>query len=278
VAIINYELFVEGERREGAGAEGYPFQVGSDRLFPELNQGLEGARAGDRRTIAVSFPPDHHDAEIAGKSGEYQIEVAEVKRRQLPPLDDAFARRVSRQVQTLDELREGIRNSLSALHRMTNERALENEVIEQAVANAEVTAPQAMVEQEIDRRLERMERELNERGLTLESYLERTDQTVEQVRGEIRPEAEAAVRRSLVLDAIGKAESIEVSQQEVDQEVERMAERLGDRPARVRRAIDRGEHWDAVKDRLYLGKVVDLLLDNAVITEEEVEAEAQDNA
>jgi trigger factor len=135
-----------------------------------------------------------------------------------------------------------------------------------------------MVEQETDRRLERMERELNERGLTLESYLERTDQTVEQVRGEIRPEAEAAVRRSLVLDAIGKAESIEVSQQEVDQEVERMAERLGDRPARVRRAIDRGEHWDAVKDRLYLGKVVDLLLDNAVITEEEVEAEAQDNA
>jgi trigger factor len=278
VAIINYELFVEGERREGAGAEGYPLQVGADRLFAELNQGLEGARAGDRRTIAVSFPPDYHDSEIAGKSGEYRVEVVEVKRRQLPPLDDAFARRVSRQARTVDELREGVRKSLAALHELSNERALEDELIEQAVANAEVVAPPALVEQEIDRRLERVERELNERGLTLENYLERKDQTAEELRREIAPDADAAVRRSLVLDAIGKAEGVEVSQQEIDQEVERMAQRLGDSAARVRRAIDRGDRWEAVRDRLYFGKVVDLLLHNAVITEEEVEAEAQDNA
>jgi len=278
LAIVNYDLFVESERREGAGAEGYPVHVGSDRLFPEVSQGLEGSRPGDTRIIAVSFPPDYHDAEIAGKSGEYHVEVTQVKRRQMPPIDDSFARMVSQKARTLEELRENLRSGLTALYKLTNERAVEEELIEQAVGNAEVAAPPALVERETDRRVERLEGDLAERGLTLEAYLERTHQTIEQVRGEMAPDAEAAVRRSLVLDEIGKAEKIEVTQQEIDAEIERMAERLGDRPERVRRAIEREERWDAVRDRLYFGKVVDVLVENASITEEEVEPEAQDNA
>jgi trigger factor len=141
-----------------------------------------------------------------------------------------------------------------------------------------VVAPRPMIEREIDRRLERAERELNERGLTLENYLERTRKTMDDVRAEIEPQAEADVRASLVLDAVGKAEGIQVSPQEVDQEIERMADRLNDRPERVRRAIERGDRREAVKDRLYFGKVVDFLVNSATIAEEQVEPETQDNA
>lgn len=277
LAIINYELFVDGERREGAGAEGYPFEVGSDRLFGELNQGLEGARASDHRAVTVSFPPDYHDAEIAGKSGEYRIEVVEVKRRRLPALDDTFAQQVSK-AQTLDELRETIRRTLATIHRLTDERALQDQLIEQAVTNAQVTAPAAMVERGVDRRQEQIERELGQRGLTLEDYLQQADRTLEQLREDLAPEAETAVRRALVLDAIGRAEGIEVSQEEVDREVERMADRLDDRPERLRRTIDRGEQWEEMKDGLYFDKVIDFLVSNAAITEEQVESKTQDNA
>lgn len=276
LAIINYELFVDGQRRDGAGAEGYPFEVGSDRLFGELNQGLEGARAGERRAIAVSFPPDYHDAAIADKSGEYRIEVVEVKRCRLPALDDAFAQQVSK-AQTLDELRESIRRTLETIHRLTDERALQDQLIEQAVANAEVTVPAPMVERGVDRRQEQIERELGQRGLTLEDYLQQADRTLEQLREDLASEAEAAVRRALVLDAIGQAEGIEVSQEEVEREVERMAERLDDRPERLRRTIDRGAQWDDVKDRLYFDKVIGFLVSNAAIAEEEVESKTQDN-
>jgi trigger factor len=207
---------VEGEPFEGGEGRDQLVELGAGRLLDEMDSGLRGAKPGEQRTIALTFPDDYQAEHLAGKTASFDVTVREVREKDLPALDDDFAAEAS-EFDTLDELRADISEKLGEVLAHRAEEAFRSAAVDAAAEQAEVELPGALVEARAEDMWHRMEHSLAERGVSPETYLQVTGKTREDIVAETKPDAERALRREATLAAIADAEGIEGSD-----EVERL--------------------------------------------------------
>jgi trigger factor len=213
VVLIDYEGKVDGQPFEGGSARDYLLDLGEGRVLPELEQGLEGAEPGDERQVPVTFPDDYPGEEVAGKTAEFDVKVKEVREKELPELNDEFASEAS-EFDTLAELREDISEKIKEiLDRQIAERFRED-ALDAAVDKATVELPDSVINARAEEMWRRVERSLRRQGMEPENYLQLQGKTSEEMIEQARPDAERALKREAVLEAVADAENIEITEED----------------------------------------------------------------
>ncbi|MBG9590112.1 trigger factor [Cytobacillus firmus] len=258
--VMDFEGFVDGEAFEGGKAENYSLELGSGQFIPGFEEQLIGTAAGESKDVEVSFPEEYHAAELAGKPATFKVTVHEIKTKQLPELDDEFAKDADEEVETLDALKEKIKTRLEESKKHEAEHHVRDTVVEAAAANAEMEIPAAMVDTEVNRMMQEFEQRLQMQGMNLELYFQFSGQDEAALREQMKEEAEKRVRVNLTLEAIAKAENIEVSDEEVSEELNKMAEMYNMSADQITQAIG---SLEGLKADLQIKKAVDFLVENS---------------
>lgn len=262
--IIDFEGFIEGEPFEGGEAENYSLELGSGSFIEGFEEQLEGAASGEQREVSVKFPDDYYQEELAGKQATFKVTVNEIKRKQLPELDDEFGKEIG-DFENLEELKADIRQRLEKSARERSERKLEDDLIQKISEAAQVELPEVLAERQLNDMMNDLEQFLRYQGLTLDKYVELSGKTVEEIRQQKRPEAEKKAKSSVVLKAIIKQEGISVEDPELDQKIEEIARAYNDQPERVKELFTKQGRLQIIKEEIKLKKVIDLLLKEAQV-------------
>lgn len=257
--VIDFEGFVEGEAFEGGKAENHSLELGTGSFIPGFEEQLVGVAAGESKDVEVTFPEEYHAAELAGKPATFKVTVHEIKAKELPVLDDEFAKDVDDEVETLDELKEKIKTRLENSKKHEAEHHLRDTVVEKAAENAEVDLPEVMITNEVNRMLQEFEQRLQMQGMNMELYFQFSGQDENALREQMKEEAEKRVRVNLALEAIAKAENLEVSDEEVNAELENMAGMYNMTVDNIKQALGGVE---GIKSDLKMKKAVDFLVEN----------------
>ncbi len=257
--VIDFEGFVDGEAFDGGKADNYSLELGSGSFIPGFEDQLVGTSAGESKDVEVAFPEEYHAAELAGKPAVFKVTVHEIKGKELPVLDDEFAKDVDEEVETLDQLKEKIQKRLKDQKEHEAEHHVRDSVVEQAAANAEVDIPAVMVETEINRMMQEFEQRLQMQGMNLELYFQFSGQDQNALRAQMKEEAEKRVRVNLTLEAIAKQENIEATEEDVNAELEKMAQMYNMTVENIKAALGGVE---GIKSDLKLQKAVELLVAN----------------
>ena len=273
--IVDLRGVAEGRPIEGATATDYMLQVGSGQLIPGFEDHLIGASRGEHKEHEVTFPDDYRVEELQGKPGSFAVDIKEIKQKTVPELGDTFAQDVS-EFETLEELRRDIRERLGRAQAAAAEREYRGHVVDQAVRNATLTVPSAMVEREAHALYHDLETAVGEQGVTMEVYLKAMEKTPVEVEEELKPRAEMNVRRRLVLDAIRAAEAIEVTDEELRARIKADAELLGRDGDQLVLDVYASGRQSMIRDELLMAKTVDYLVDQSVPTEMTPEQAAED--
>lgn len=261
-AVIDFEGFVDGEPFEGGKAENYSLEIGSGVFIPGFEDQLVGMKAGEEKEIEVTFPEEYHAKELAGKPATFKVKVHEVKEKQLPALDDEFAKDVDDEVETLEQLKEKIRARLEETKKNEAEAALRDAVVEKAAENAEIDIPEVMVKNETDRMLREFDQRLQLQGLNLDLYYQFSGQDETALREQMKEDAEKRVRVALTLEAIAKAENIEVTEEEVNEELEKMAKTYNLEVDKLKELLG---SLEGVKEDLKWRKTIDFLVEHSKV-------------
>ncbi|MEK3991376.1 trigger factor [Robertmurraya sp. FSL R5-0851] len=258
--VMDFEGFVDGEAFEGGKAENYSLELGSGQFIPGFEEQLVGLAAGEEKDVEVSFPEEYHATELAGKPAVFKVKLHEVKGKELPELDDEFAKDVDEEVETLDALKEKIKNRLVDSKKHEAEHHVRDTVVDKAAANAEIDIPAVMIDTEVDRMMQEFEQRLQMQGMNLELYFQFSGQDENALREQMREEGEKRVRVSLTLEAIAAAENLEVSEEDVDAELNKMAEMYNMTVENIRAALG---NVDGIKGDLKVRKAVEFLVENS---------------
>lgn len=259
-AVIDFEGYVDGQAFPGGAAQGYTIEVGAGRFIPGLEDGLIGMKPGTEKEIKVTFPEDYHNKDLAGKEAVFKVKLQEIKNKELPVLDDEFAKSLGHG-ETLPELKEDIKKHLQEYVDQEAERDFQRQVVEKVVAESVVEIPEILINRELDHLVHDVEHDLSHRGLKLEQYLETTNQTEESLRNELRPRAEKGVKIDLVLTSIAKAEGIEATEEEINNEIEKsLVYYPENRRKEIRKRMENPNVREGMKQSLVKKKVVDFLV------------------
>ncbi|KIN28828.1 MULTISPECIES: trigger factor [Bacillus] len=257
--VLDFEGFVDGEAFEGGKAENYSLEVGSGSFIPGFEDQLVGLEAGAEKDVEVTFPEEYHAEELAGKPAVFKVKIHEIKAKELPDLDDEFAKDIDEEVETLAELTEKTKKRLEEAKENEADAKLREELVLKASENAEIDVPQAMVDTELDRMLKEFEQRLQMQGMNLELYTQFSGQDEAALKEQMKEDAEKRVKSNLTLEAIAKAENLEVSDEEVDAELTKMAEAYNMPVENIKQAIG---STDAMKEDLKVRKAIDFLVEN----------------
>lgn len=271
-ANIDFKGYLDGQPFSGGAAEGYTLEIGSGQFIPGFEEQLIGMKVGEEKEINVTFPENYHRADLAGKPVTFKVKINNLKVRMLPDLDDDFAKDVS-EYETLAELKDKIREDLEANNTLVTRQEMENKLIEQIIANSTIELPQSMIDQQTEYVKRMFHTNLLYSGMTWEMYLDITKKTEEEVNEEMRAEAVQQLKRVLILDAVAEKENISVTDEEVEKEISERIANSAD-PDKARQNME-ARRQDLI-NQLKVEKTWDFLLDNAVITEVEVEPENQE--
>ena len=244
---------------DGLTTDDLLYEVGSGSIVPELDEHLRGAKPGD----IFRF-----NAQVDGEEVSLQILVKEVKEKILPEVTDEWASDAS-EFDTVEELREDTRRRLSELKRVQAQMALRDKAVQALSELVDEDMPEVLIEQEMERRLHDLSHRLESQGVTLGQYLEATGMDQDQLLAELRQASEQAVRADLALRAVAEAESIEVSDSDVDSELDSLAERLGQRPDQLRRQLEQAERMPELRSDIRRGKAFNWLVDHVELVDEE---------
>ncbi|MDN5276448.1 MAG: trigger factor [Clostridiales bacterium] len=261
---LDYQGFVDGQPIKDGSAQNYALEVGSKSFIPGFEEQLIGLNAGDEKEIKVTFPEDYGIEELKGKEAVFKVKIHDIKEKELPELDDEFAKDVS-DFETFEEYKVHLREVLEREAQNQAREQMEEQLLSQVVEGAKVDIPDVMVEREIDNMLSNFEFGLYYRGLTLKRYLELTGTSMEDLRAQYRQEAYTRVKTGLVLEKIAKAEEIEVTQEDLDKELEGLANQFNITVDEARKRYAEG--LERRKDELLTRKTIDFLMDNAVIVD-----------
>ena len=220
---LDFEGFVDGEAFAGGKGDDYPLTIGSGSFIPGFEEQLVGAKIGEDVEVNVTFPEDYQAEELKGKAAVFKCKVNEIKVKELPEADDEFAKDVS-EFDTLAEYKDDIRAKLLEKKTQDAKRQKENKVVDKAVANATMEIPDAMVNEQVRRMADDFTRRIESQGISVEQYMQFTGMTAEKMLDQMKPEALKRIQNSLVLEAIAKAEDIQISDEKVDEEIAKMAE------------------------------------------------------
>ncbi len=262
LTIIDFEGFVDGEAFEGGKAEKYSLELGSNSFIPGFEDGVVGMEIGDEKDIEVSFPEDYHAENLKGKAAVFKVKLLEMKRKNLPELDDEFAKDVS-EFESLAEFKQDIEKRLGERKERENQIHIEQTVIEKAAQNATVEIPQAMIDTELDNMVQDFENRLRMQGMNLDMYYQFSGQSEAALREQMTGDAEPRVRNQLVLEAIAKAEGIEATDEELDAELEKMASQYQREASELRGILENNGRIDDIRLELTSKKAVDFLVEHS---------------
>ncbi|WP_160036330.1 trigger factor [Paenibacillus sp. An7] len=271
VVVIDYEGSVDGELFEGGSAERQSLELGSNTFIPGFEDQVIGLGTGDSKDVEVTFPEEYHAAELAGKKAVFKVKVHEIKRKELPALDDEFAKDVS-EFDTLVEYKEDLKKQLASRKEEEAKATQENIVVEKAAENAEVEIPQGMINSEVRNMMRDFDNRLRQQGMNLEMFMSFSGQTEADLQNQMKNDAEKRVRNNLVLEAIGKQENLEVTEEDVNEELNNMAASFKRSVEEIRQILESNGSLDSLKEEVLLRKTIDFLLANS----KEVDAPAEE--
>ncbi|WP_053364261.1 trigger factor [Bacillus sp. FJAT-27251] len=259
--VLDFEGFVDGEAFEGGKAENYSLELGSGSFIPGFEEQLVGIATGEEKEVEVTFPEEYHAAELAGKPAVFKVKVHEIKGKELPELDDEFAKDVDEEVETLEALKEKTKNRLKHDKEHQKEHHVQDTVVEKAAANSEIDIPEVMIENEIDRMMSEFEQRLQMQGMNLDLYFQFSGQDQSALREQMKEDAESRVRVNLTLEAIAEAENITASEEDVNAELEKMAEQYNMTVDQIKAAL--GGNIEGIQGDLKMKKAVEFLVENS---------------
>lgn len=262
---LDFEGFADGVAFAGGKGEDYPLTIGSGSFIPGFEDQLVGAKIGEETEVNVTFPEDYQEEELKGKAAVFKCVVNEIKVKELPEADDEFAKDVS-EFDTLAEYRDDIRAKLLERKTQDAKRAKENKAVAKAVENASMEIPEAMINEQVRRMADDFSRRMQAQGITFEQYMQFTGMTADQMLDQMKPEALKRIQNSLVLEAIAKAENIEISDARVDEEIAKMAEQYKMEVDKLKEIMGEQER-EQMKNDLAIQAAVEMITDAAVEVE-----------
>ncbi|SDM97569.1 trigger factor [Sediminibacillus halophilus] len=259
--VIDFEGFVDGEAFEGGQAENHQLEIGSGSFIPGFEEQLIGKETGADTEVQVTFPEEYHAEELAGKEATFKVKIHEIKGKELPELDDEFAKDVDEDVETLEELRNKTRDRLKEQKETDADNKKRESLIEQASENAEVDIPEAMVDTELDRMVKEFEQRLQMQGMSMDMYYQFSGTDEAGLKEQMKDDAEKRVKTNLTLDAIANQEEVEVTDEDVDKELESMASMYQTEVDQLKQML--GGNTDAIKEDLKFKKAIDFLVEHS---------------
>lgn len=260
--ILDFEGFVDGEAFEGGKGENYPLTIGSGSFIPGFEEQLVGAEAEKEVEVKVTFPEEYHAEELKGKDAVFKCTIHEIKEKQIPEIDDEFAAEVS-EFDTLDEYKADVKAKIKEQKENEGKQKKEDQAVEKAVANATMEIPEAMIDEQVRQMVNEFAQNMQYQGISFEQYCQITGMTLEKIQEETRPQAIKRIETRLVLEAIAKAENIEVTEERLDEEIKKMAESYNMEADKLKELMGEEEKKQMMED-IAVQDAVTFLVENAV--------------
>jgi trigger factor len=269
-ALIDLKGYRNDKEVPEASATDLLYEVGTERFVPELDKELEGKRQGDILKFNATLP-ESYPGEFSGQEISFQVLVKEIRQKNLPALDDEFAKSAS-EFDTLDELRADLRTRIEELKRVSADAEVRNRLLEKLIEEASVPVPDALVNDELSYRVARFSDQLRQAGVTIDQYLERTGQSEEQITDDLKGQAERNVAAQLILDEVGRREELEASEEDLQAELLTHAQAMQKKPEELREDLASSGRLGALAADIIRRKALDLIVDRAEVKEESLTA------
>ena len=269
---IDFEGFMDGVAFEGGKGEDYPLTIGSNAFIPGFEEQLVGAEIGKEVEVNVTFPENYHSEDLAGKPAVFKVTVKDIKEKELPELDDEFASEVS-EFETLAEYKEDVKKKLEERKTANAKSIKENAAVDAAIANASMEIPDAMLETQAQNLVDEFAAGMRRQGLSMEQYLQYSGNTEDSMIEQMKPRALKQIKTRLVLEAVAKAENIQISEEDTEAELKKMAENYKMELDEIKKLMDESQ-IKAMQEDLAVQKAIDLLAETAVETEKKEEETA----
>ena len=259
ITTIDFDGSIDGVQFDGGKAENHELEIGSNTFIPGFEDQIIGMKLEEERDIKVKFPEDYFSKDLAGKDAVFKVKLHEIKKKELPKIDDEFAKDVS-EFDTLEELKNSIKEKLDTENAEKAKYETEEAAIKTVCDNTKLDIPNGMIEMEIDNMVRDMETRLSYQGLNLQQYLQIMGKTEEDIRANFKEQAEKSVKSRLVLEAIVKAEKIEATPDEVTDKVKEMAKQYGRKEEEL---LENAQLKDYISESLKTEKAIDFIVKNA---------------
>lgn len=258
---IDFEGSVDGELFEGGTAENQNLEIGSNTFIPGFEEQLIGKKLDEETEVKVTFPEDYHEESLMGKEATFKVKINEIKEKELPELDDELAKDVS-EFDTLEEYKASIKENLEEQFKRREKIELENKVIDEVVAMSELELPEGLINSQLETEVSEFDYQLKSQGIDLEQYLTITGSSMEDIQEQLRPMAIKRATADLVLEAIAKEENIEVTEEDIDKELAKMAERYNEEEGKKFIQDMKKRDLSFLNAGISNSKVIDMLLEN----------------
>ena len=271
ITTIDFEGFVDGVAFDGGKGTDYALTLGSGTFIPGFEDQLVGANAGDHVEVKVTFPEEYQAKELAGKEAVFQCDVKKIETKEVPELDDEFAKDVS-EFDTLAEYKEDVKKKLTEKKEKEARTAKENAAVDKAIENAQMDIPELMTKTECRQMMDDFSRRMQQQGLSMEQYFQFTGQSMDKMMEDMKPQALKRIQTRLVLEKVAEAENIQPSEEEITEEIQKMADAYKMEADKIREAI--GESGlEQMKKDMAVQKAVTVIADAAVEVEKAADAE-----
>ena len=271
ITTIDFEGFVDGVAFDGGKGTGYALTLGSGTFIPGFEDQLVGANAGDHVEVKVTFPEEYQAKELSGKEAVFQCDVKKIETKEVPELDDEFAKDVS-EFDTLAEYKEDVKKKLTEKKEKEARTAKENAAVDKAIENAQMDIPELMTKTECRQMMDDFSRRMQQQGLSMEQYFQFTGQSMDKMMEDMKPQALKRIQTRLVLEKVAEAENIQPSEEEITEEIQKMADAYKMGADKIREAI--GESGlEQMKKDMAVQKAVTVIADAAVEVEKAADAE-----
>lgn len=263
MVIIDYKGMIDGEAFEGGTAEKQNLTIGSGQFIPGFEEQLIGKNIEEEVEVKVTFPEEYHSEELAGKEATFEVKIHEIKEKELPEVDDEFAKDVS-EFDTLEELKNDIKSKLEEDVKKKAEQELRNSVVETVANTVEIEIPKAAIDRQVDNMLADFDYRLQFQGINLQYYFQLTGTTEEELREQMREDAAKTVKNELVLEKIGKEEKIEATEEELEEQLKTMAAQYNQELDKLKSNL-RDQDLKYIKEGIIVRKTIDFLVENAKV-------------
>ena len=271
ITTIDFEGFVDGVAFDGGKGTDYALTLGSGTFIPGFEDQLVGANAGDHVEVKVTFPEEYQAKELAGKEAVFQCDVKKIETKEVPELDDEFAKDVS-EFDTLAEYKEDVKKKLTEKKEKEARTAKENAAVDKAIENAQMDIPELMTKTECRQMMDDFSRRMQQQGLSMEQYFQFTGQSMDKMMEDMKPQALKRIQTRLVLEKVAEAENIQPSEEEITEEIQKMADAYKMEADKIREAI--GESGlEQMKKDMAVQKAVTVIADAAIEVEKAADAE-----
>ncbi|HHT51228.1 MAG TPA: trigger factor, partial [Eubacteriaceae bacterium] len=265
-AIIDFKGFIDGEAFEGGEGTNFNLVIGSGQFIPGFEEQLIGVKAGEDVKVEVNFPEDYHQKDVAGKPALFEVKVNEIKEKQLPELDDEFAKDIS-EFDTLEELKADIRVKLQEEEEHRIKHEVEDSILAKVVENATMVIPDAMVDAEVDGMLQDFDYQLRSQGINLTDYFKYTNIEEEAFKENLKEDAKRKISVDLTLEKIIEVENIQADEEEIEEEIEKLAKQYGQEAEKMKETIKK-THGEYIVDTIKRRKGIAFLVENSKVISE----------